>query len=482
MSARAARVAFSPRWLDERLKALLPGFPDVSLCVALSGGVDSTALLAALATRRRRRPALRAINIDHGLHANSPKWSAHCRAFANSVGVPLEVLNVEVARGRGESLEAVARDARYRVLAAALAKDEVLLTGHHEDDQLETVLLQLFRGSGLAGIAAMPELTRFAGGWLCRPLLTMTRASLQAWARSRKLGWVEDDSNANEAFDRNYLRRQILPLVRSRWPAVGTSVARSARHAAEGQRLLEGLGFQDAQRAADGDSLRVPGLRALPLDRRRNALRSWIGRLGAPIPDTRRLEEICGPLLDARDDAHPRVAWGGVFAQREDGRLSIRSGGDSVVRGPVDSGVAIHARSGIAGSADRGVAGCADPGVAVYAEVTWLWRTAQDCALRDGRGKLELRADAHGPLDLDALPEVLTIRGRRGGERLRLRAGGPSRALKSLLQEAHVPVIERARLPLLYSGERLLLVADLWHDESVQARPGCRRGRLRWQR
>jgi tRNA(Ile)-lysidine synthase len=449
MARRAARDGFGQGRLFERLADLLRDFPDVSLCVALSGGLDSSALLTALATPRRKRPRLRAVHVDHGIHPNSTAWSAHCRGLAGRLGVPLKVLATKVTRPRGESLEAAARKARYALLEGDLADGEILLTAHHQDDQLETVLLQLFRGSGLAGIAAMPEVAPFGKGLLVSPLLSRTRAELEAWSRSHSVVWVEDDTNADESLDRNYLRRRVIPLIRERWPSVGSSVGRSARHAAEAQRLLDAVARRDVERAADGDSLAVSALRALPPERRRNALRYWIARSGHSLPDTRRLEEMCGPLLDARPDANPHVVWNGAALQREAGRLAIRA--------------AVLA--------------------AEAAVLEWHVAVSQTCGLPNGGGQLELRQDPGGSLDLDAMPEVLTVRSRAGGERLRPRRGGPSRALKNLLQEARVPLGERARLPLIWSGARLLAVGDLWCDESVQARPGTRRrGRLVWLR
>jgi tRNA(Ile)-lysidine synthase len=348
-------------------------------------------------------------------------------------------------------LEAAARKARYALLEAQLARGEVLVTAHHEDDQLETVLLQLFRGSGLAGLAAMPELAPFGTGFLARPLLSRSRADLEKWAGSHALTWVEDDTNADEGLDRNYLRRQVLPLIRTRWPSVAGSVARSARHAAAGQRLLDAVARRDIERAADGASLAASALRALSLERRRNALRFWIARAGFLLPDTRRLDEICGPLLDARPDANPYVAWGDTVLRREGGRVSIR------------------ARAG----APAGQA----------ANLTWHWREESTCELPDGGGVLELKRDSRGPIDLDALPSSVSIRTRVGGERLKPRRGGPTRALKNLLQEARVPLGERARFPLIFAGDRVLAAADLWLDESVRAEAGARRrGRLLWRR
>jgi len=460
------RNRFGPDWLRERLSHLLPGYPDTRLCVALSGGIDSTALLAALAEARpagrrggTRDVRLRAIHVNHGLHPNASRWSAHCRKLARQLGVPLKVVAVTIARKRGASLEEAARVARYRCFAEQLRDGEALLTAHTQDDQLETVLLQLFRGCGIAGLAAMPGLAPLGPGRLARPLLACSRVELEAWVRARGLAWVEDDTNLEERFDRNYLRRQVLPAVRERWPGVAAAVARSARHAAEAQGLLTALAQADLERASDGAALSVKVLKSLSADRRRNVLRLWIVSSGRALPDARRLAEIAGPLIDARPDAHPQVHWGGA-----------------VVPG---RGAVVMRQAALLAIGDR---------VPVLTpntpdtQVAWDWRDSPRCALPDG-GVLELLPARHGPIDLDALPERLSIAWRRGGERLRVRHGGPHRALKSLLQEAHVPLSERARLPLVLAQGALIAAADLWIDESVRAPPQARhRGRLLWRK
>ncbi len=175
----------------------------------------------------------------------------------------------------------------------------------------------------------MPAITPFASGWLARPLLSRSRAELEAWARSHDLSWIDDDTNADESLDRNYLRRQVLPLIRERWKGVGSAVSRSARHAAEGQRLLDSLARADVERASSGAALFVPSLRALPPDRRRNALRFWIMQRGVRVPDTSRLDELAGPLIDARPDANPSVTWGDVSATRHADLLTLSTVGAS---------------------------------------------------------------------------------------------------------------------------------------------------------
>jgi tRNA(Ile)-lysidine synthase len=468
--SRKRGEAFGPDWLRAQLTHLLPAFPDVAICVALSGGVDSTALLAALAEIRSAGLRVRAVHVNHGLHPNAKRWSAHCRKLARGLGIPLKVLAVKVVRERGGSLEEAARVARYRCFAEHLRSGENLLTAHTQDDQLETVLLQLFRGCGLAGLAAMPARAPLGPGWLARPLLACSRPQLEAWLRACELGWIEDDTNLEERFDRNYLRRQVLPAVRQRWPGVGAAVARSARHAAEAQGLLTALARVDLERASDGAALSVKALRSLPPDRRRNVLRLWIAGGGRTLPDARRLEEIAGPLIDARADAHPQVEWDMAWAAGPANGRRIIVARHADVLFLTDGGRVLDPEA-------RG------PGAHVpAAQLAWDWRQSSRCTLPDG-GALELTPARHGPIDLEALPSPLAVTWRRGGERLRVRRGGPRRALKSLLQEAHVPLAERARLPLILAHGALIAAADLWIDESVRASAEARhRGRLVWRK
>jgi tRNA(Ile)-lysidine synthase len=486
--------AFETEWLLSRLAELLPGFPVVRVLVALSGGVDSTALLAALADARRTARAegfrVRAVHVNHGLHPNAPKWSKQCRALARRLGIPLQVVSVKVDRSGGASLEAAAREARYGVLADRLEPGEFLLTAHHEDDQLETVLLQLFRGAGVAGLAAMPEIAPFGRGWHARPLLSRTRDELVEWVKSAGLSWIEDDTNTDESLDRNYLRRQVLPLIRERWPGAAKAVARSARHAAEAQRLLDEVARADVGRAACGRDLFVSRLRVLPRDRRRNALRFWIARAGVRLPDTSRLEELAGPVIEARMDANPRLAWADVEVQRHADLLSIAKYATDATRSahvtraphvthaahathPADARAADAARASDTHAADTPRDDVGSPAI------DWPWLDTPVLRLPQDGGTLELKPDPHGPIDLDRLPMQVTVRQRTGGERLRPRRGGPRRSLKSLLQEARVPIRTRARLPLLFAGATLLAVGTLWVDESVQTTPTtARRARL----
>ncbi|HXN10094.1 MAG TPA: tRNA lysidine(34) synthetase TilS, partial [Steroidobacteraceae bacterium] len=265
------RTGFSASWLQQQLRALVGPLRGRSLCVAYSGGLDSTSLLAALAAARARAGfRLRAVHVDHGLHPESAQWAALACNRARRARVHCDAIRVRIVRDSA-SLEAAARDARYQALARALAPGELLLTAHTQDDQLETVLLALLRGSGVRGLAAMGGVSRFGGTQLVRPLLTVSRAQLERYACKRGLAVTQDPSNQDERMDRNFLRLRVVPLLRARWPAAAVTAGRSARHLAEAQGLLERCARAALAAAADGAALRVSALRALSEMERRNA-------------------------------------------------------------------------------------------------------------------------------------------------------------------------------------------------------------------
>lgn len=440
---------FDAPWLGCQLRSMVGALRARQLCVAYSGGLDSCALLSALAQlRTRERFVLRAVHVDHRIQPQSAQWARAARARARALRVPCRIVELSIERSRGESLEAAARDARYRALAAELAPGELLLTAHHREDQLETVLLALLRGSGVRGLAAMSAVTPWAETLLLRPLLPVARSQLECYVRARAINWSEDPSNLDQRFDRNYLRRTVLPLIRQRWPAAAATVSRSAGHLAEARRLLEQLAMHTLQDARDGAAVRVSVLRRLPLPQRRNAVLYWIAERGLPAPDHRRLREICGPLLAARDDAHPKVSWRGAELRRHADRLFA----------------------------------CGATAQRQHAAVEqWDWRARPWLRLAGG-GALGLVRDRHGDVHLPALPPLLRVCHRRGGERMR---GSQGRvALKDLLQAQGLAPWERANVPLIMHAGRIIAVADLWLDRAygcLEARPSDR-GRFRWRR
>lgn len=426
--------------------------PKPRVVVAYSGGVDSTVIAHALAKQRGKFASLRLAHVDHGLQAASADWARHCARVARGLRLPFVALKANIRRKRGESPEAAAREARYELLAQSMKPGEVLVTAQHRDDQAETLLLQLLRGAGVAGLAAMPAIAKFGPGFIARPILNVPRADLLAYVKKHALSWVEDPTNAETRFARNFLRLRVLPVLRERWPGLNSAVVRSAEHMAEAQALLASWGDADLAAAADGEGISVASLRALPVARRRNALRRFLARGGVEMPEASRLAEIAGPLLEARADAQPAVRWSGAVVRRRDGRLVVE-----VVSGKHGK------KSGETQSK------------------SWSWGEQRECILNTAGDSLELFEDEAGPIDLDRLPGLLEIRARAGGESLRPGPRARTQTLKKLIQAAKMPVEVRARLPLLFSGDRLIAAGDRWIDASIAANDKSRRrARLRW--
>jgi len=428
--------------------------PRPRIVLAYSGGIDSTVLAHALVKQRRMLAGLRLVHIDHGLQAASGEWARQCARQARRWRVPLAVISLTVNIGLGESPEAAAREARYSALAGILKPGEVLVTAQHRDDQVETLLLQLFRGAGVAGLAAMPAIAPFAAGRIARPLLEVSRAEIESHARRNELEWIEDPSNELVRFDRNYLRRRVLPGIRARWKGLDQAVARSARHMAEAARLLDEVARRDLAAAADGDGLSVAALRALPAPRRRNALREFIAAADVEAPSAAKLGEISTALISARADAQPEVGWHGGRIRRSGGRLTLE---------------VVPSQSRRASSS--------------IALKSWPWERDRECFINEAGDSLALVADELGPIDLERLPASVEVRGRKGGESLRPASRARTQSLKKLMQAARLSIDERTRLPLLYAGDRLVAAGDRWIDASIAANDKSRRrARLVWTR
>ncbi|MHC8340724.1 tRNA lysidine(34) synthetase TilS [Pseudomonas sp. HLT2-19-2] len=391
--------------------------------IAFSGGLDSTVLLHLLAhlAKTESLPALNAIHVHHGLQAAADAWPDHCQSVCDALHVPLQVVRVQVQPGA--SLERAARDARYAAFIEATQANEVLMTAQHRDDQAETLLFRMLRGAGVRGLSGMPRQRPLGKGQLLRPLLDVTRAELEAYAAEHRLNWIEDPSNQNRQFSRNYLRHQVFPVLTERWPQALATMARSVAHLSEAQGLLDELAqidLTDASTTNDFDWLGLPSLELTALEklsaaRQRNALSHWLEPL-TRLPDT---DHWSGweDLRDATGDAHPiwRLADGELH--RAGGRIWWLSG--SWLRTP------------------PAVGNWPDPSLSLV--------------LPDN-GELTLTGQIpDGPLH---------IRYREGGEVMSLPGRG-HRDLKRLLNESGVPGFARGRLPLLYRGEQLLAVANL---------------------
>jgi tRNA(Ile)-lysidine synthase len=391
--------------------------------IAFSGGLDSTVLLHLLVhlAKTESLPALSAIHVHHGLQAVADAWPDHCQSVCDALGVPLRVVRVQVQSGA--SIERAARDARYAAFIEATQANEVLMTAQHRDDQAETLLFRLLRGAGVRGLSGMPRQRPLGKGQLLRPLLDVTRAELEAYAAEHRLGWIEDPSNQDRQFSRNYLRHQVFPVLTERWPQAVTTMARSAAHLSEAQGLLDELAQIDlagASTANDFDWLGLPSLELGALEtlsaaRQRNALSHWLEPL-TRLPDS---DHWSGweNLRDATGDACP--IW-----RLADGELH-RAGG----------------------------------------RIWWLsgsWLLTSPAVGNWPDPSLSLVLPDNGVLTLTGqIPDgLLHIRYREGGEVMNLPGRG-HRDLKRLLNERGVPAFARGRLPLLYRDEQLLAVANL---------------------
>lgn len=428
---------------DRIEQAALQALDDVELSggrlvVGLSGGVDSVVLLHVL---HRLRHALRAevsaVHVHHGLSPNADRWAQFCEQLCAELHVACSVVRVCVARDHALGLEAAAREARYDVYRAQ--SEAVVALAHHRDDQAETVLLQLLRGAGVRGMSAMPRvraLDRAHGVQIVRPLLEITREEIVRYAQAHELRWIEDESNADVSFARNFVRSELLPLIRQRFPAAPATLARAAENAADASRLLDMLAGIDAQGAVDDGGVRVTALRSLPPERARNLVRWLMERDGLAPPSRERLEEALRQALEARADARVAVDLGPCVLRRHRGRLSM----------------------------ERPVAAAPD---------RWSceWHGEQRLDLPADAGCISFEPKIGEGLALERLHEPVTVRPREGGERIRLGARRASRTLKNLLQEAGVPYWERDRLPLLFSGDNLVWVPGIGTDCRFAAQP-----------
>lgn len=299
-------------------ESIIDGAPSPHWLIAYSGGLDSTALLhlACLAARQQPACRVRAVHVDHGLHADSEAWAGHCQRQAQMLGVDCEIRRVSVDCSAGLGLEAAARQARHRALEATMQPGESVLLAHHQDDQAETLLLNLARGAGIDGLAGMPQTRRFGSGWLYRPLLGYPRVALQRWLEARDIGWIEDPSNADLSLDRNWIRHRVLPSLRQRWPACDRKLAESARHAGAAAHALADTDRSWLPVLADGDGWSASALSRLDDAQLSRVLRKLISEAGHPVPGQAVMAQLIAMLRSQRPDAEHLVTWTGVEARR----------------------------------------------------------------------------------------------------------------------------------------------------------------------
>lgn len=411
--------------------------------VAFSGGRDSHVLLHLLASLRQQHPQLDicAIHVHHGLQEQADKWVDHCTKVGEDLGVEVQVRYVNVKKEG--SLEAAAREARYQAFKEMIQPGEGLLMAHHLDDQAETLLLQLFRGAGVAGLSAMPAVTAFANGWLARPLLDVPRKHIEKYAVTHHLDWIEDPSNLDTTFDRNYLRHEVLPELKTRWPSLINTLSRAASHQAEAAALLEVLAEQDFQECKGShqalQTLSVSSLLKLDAGRQRNLLRYWLRQVRhLSLPDTRHLMRIQSEVLPASLDATPLVEWSGAEVRRYRDELYAQS-------------VAT------------------DPGTRESYMIKYPWDLQGVFHLPDGTQLFPEQTTGVGLKASLADKGDIQVGFRQGGEECRPAGRGHRHSLKKLMQEWGIPPWLRDRVPLIFVGDDIAQVVGFCLCEPFQA-------------
>ena len=409
------------------------------LVIAYSGGVDSQVLLHALASLIEKDVIppttcnlITVCHVNHGLSDNAPTWQSFAEDTCFALGLKLIVSKVNIHPKPQQSLEALARDARYKVLQAIYEQSSLIITGHHSDDQAETFMLALKRGSGLKGLSAMASETKQGKDILLRPLLNVSRAEIMAYANKYRLKWVEDESNIDTRYDRNFIRNDVMPLLVKRWPSVVNTINRSSEHCREGQLLLNELAEEDLNCCLIGaNSLSVDPLAQLSQARFNNLVRYYLAQNNCLMPSTEQLSQLRQQLA-AKNDKNPSVKVGEHYLRRFKGALYLTKAFEEI----------------------------SDWELKVD-----LLKGSHLIELPDQLGKLNIDEVAINYVDENS--QVIVLPNNNDKQKLSIRFShenptclpdfrNHSRHLKKILQELNIPPWQRKRIPFLYLDNRLV--------------------------
>ncbi len=398
------------------------------IIIGYSGGVDSHVLLHVCANHPVFKDKLTAVYVHHGLQAEADAWAVHCENITANLGVRFKVLRVNASSKSGESPEEAARNARYTALKALVNADDVLLVAQHREDQLETVLLQLFRGSGLKGLSGMPEAMVFGKGRLLRPFLSVSKQAIDSYAVDNALTWITDPSNFSNDYDRNFLRNEVLPLLKQRWPACDKTVSRSAKHCAEAQTLIS----EQTQALFTGvfnkvdKTLLITQLISLDIVKQNIVIREWFKCLGYKMPSVAFVKRLRAEVVMARPDSDPILTGAGYTVRRYRDKLYCLIQNAPKALGHV------------------------------------VWPTDETSIKISEQHILEIVPAESGISWEQWRQSVVTVRSRKGGEKLSLPNRTGRHTLKDLFQEAGIPSWERGVMPLIYLDDQLVAVGDKW--------------------
>jgi tRNA(Ile)-lysidine synthase len=409
--------------------------------VAYSGGVDSHVLLHCCASTPQLKDKLTAVYVHHGLQEEAEIWAGHCEKTAKELGVEFLTLRVNAKSAPGESPEEAARNARYAALKSLMGTGDALLLAQHREDQLETVLLQLFRGCGLPGLSGMPESQAFGSGVMLRPLLNISKQAISNYACAHQLSWVEDPSNQCNDYDRNFLRNTVVPLLKQRWPAIDKTVARSAKHCADAQMLVEDVAdelFNAAFNPAD-KTLSIARLTEHQIHPQQLIIRHWFRHLGLRMPAQVLVERILNEVVAAAGTRDPILSGQGYSICRYRDQL--------------------YCLERLAHEVPQDI----------------VWPFGQDSIKITQNQVLSCVPASKGILSEQWQKAKVEIRFRRGGEKISLPGRQGRHTLKNLFQESGIPPWKRDAIPLIYLDNTLAAVGDLWisamfYSEKIQ---GC---------
>lgn len=405
------------------------------IVIGLSGGLDSSVLLHLLANLRQTLPfQLSAHHVHHGLSAHADAWADFCEKSCNALNIPLAVSKVSIDVNSGLGVEASARKARYAELLAIDA--DYICTAHHQDDQAETLLLQLARGAGVKGLSGMAAIDDARK--LLRPLLNISRAELEAYAQQHQLSWVDDDSNANTQFDRNFMRHSVLPILMQQYPAIKQTLARTAQHSADANDLLNVLAAQDAQPCLSDlgkKTLALAPLKQLDLNRINNVLRWWLAQNNVLMPSAAQLQQITQQLLHSKSDAAIKI--------------QLKTEDDLTIRRYQDYAYLLAETSSLA--------------------IDYVWQ-GEPVLKFANQTQLTFEKKLGEGLSLKCLDsKILRIKTRSGGEHIKPDLNRPNRSLKTVLQSATIPPWQRSLLPLIFLHETLAIIPNVAVEASFKA-------------
>lgn len=412
----------------ESIVSVLPAKTE-RIFIGYSGGMDSHVLLHLAASSIEIKSKISAVYVHHGLQAEADLWENHCAMIALALDVDFQCLKVNAQKASKQSPEEVARDVRYGALKTLLGSHDVLLVAQHREDQMETMLLQLFRGAGLAGLSGMPLSIAFGAGELCRPFLDISKQMIKDYAVQHNLRWIEDPSNEDNKIDRNFLRNQILPQLKQRWPAIDKTVARSARHCANSHLLLREVAIELLDRLCDktDQTLKISQLLKLDSNQQRLVIRQWFSNKQLRMPSEIMLGRILNEVAVAKASGNPRVQGKDYCIRRFQDKLYCLSGSVHVIE---------------------------------LAEKKW--QRGMEVIKLDDEQQIEIIEASEGISKLLWPNSDVSVKYRKGSEKIKLPGRNGHHSLKKLFQEKGIPPWERSNIPLIYINEKLAAVADLW--------------------